>query len=144
MDDPRHLDRLLRLVEHGTHEVKIDARNQLGELYFEREQWNDAAECFERNIKDGVRTPETLGALAMVRIEQGRSREAGRLMHAACELADKERRRGERATTDARRSSQLGDAWQWLVHPFGLLASFVAAVIGRRQDRSNQLGHREQ
>ena len=139
MDDPQHIEHLLRLLAHGTRDEEIDARNQLGEMYFEREQWDLAAECFEGNISEGVRTPEMFGALAMVRIEQGRVAEASRLIHAACELADEERMGAEQASRGA---------WHWLVdqgtRPFRLAASLVVAMMGHRHERSDRPERREQ
>ena len=130
MDDLADIQRLMRVSEHGTRDEKMEARSQLGELYFEREQWDAAAECFERSIIESGRSPELLGALAMVRIEQGRVAEAGRLMHEACTLAEKEGRRAEPAP---------GGAWHWLVaqgtRPFRLAASMVAAIMGHREER---------
>ena len=132
MDDLADVQRLMRVMERGTRDEQMEARSQLGELYFEREQWDAAAECFERSIIESGRTPELLGALAMVRIEQGRVAEAGRLIHEACELADEEGRRAEPASRGA---------WHRLVdrgtRPFRLAASMIAAVLGHREGRSD-------
>ena len=131
MDDLADIQRLMRVSEHGTRDEQIEARTQLGDIYVEREQWNLAAECFERNIRAGVRTPELLGALGVVRIEQGRVGEGHRLIHEACALADREGRRVEPAPRGA---------WHRLVdrgtRPLRLAASMIAAAMGHREGRS--------
>ena len=44
MDDSAEVQRLLRLLEHGTRDEQIGARTQLGYIFLEREQWDYAAE----------------------------------------------------------------------------------------------------
>jgi hypothetical protein len=90
MGESAEIQRLLELLERGTNEEQIEARTCLGHIFLEREQWDYAAECLERNYQEGVRTPTLLRDLVRVRIMQGRVEEARALgdeVHRMAELA---------------------------------------------------------
>ena len=82
------IDELLRILQHGSREEKVAASTRLGALHAERGQWDRAAECIERNIVEGVRTPQALRALAAIRAEQGYVDEAAALLDEAWRLME--------------------------------------------------------
>ena len=76
MDDPQRIERWLWLLDHGTPADRIDARWQLGRIFERRGQWDYAAECYEGNVRAGVRDLSLFARLGVVYLRDRRWRDA--------------------------------------------------------------------
>lgn len=66
------IDQYLELLRVGTRAEKIQARDMLGRIFEERDQLDEAVECYETNVRHGVRTRSLYQRLASVYERQGR------------------------------------------------------------------------
>lgn len=76
MDGDAEIRQLLWLLEHGTASEKIKARTRLGRICEQRGMWDYAAECYETNIRAGVRDPDQLYRLATAYLRASRVQNA--------------------------------------------------------------------
>jgi hypothetical protein len=85
--EDREAERYLTLLRDGSAEDRILARDELGRIFEKRNLLDEAAECYEANIRAGVRDPELYERLASVYRRQGRADLADEALDEARKLA---------------------------------------------------------
>lgn len=79
----------LSLLRDGDRHQKIVARERLGTIFEQRGMLDEAAQCFESNIREGVRDPRIYQRLAGVYRRQGRHELADEVLVEARRLAER-------------------------------------------------------